>query len=211
MSNQRNAFLAGIAAAALLAGTGSILAPAAAQDHKATAQAAQPNAQTQPMNAGDEAGTAGGAGGKAEPEGKSSQGAGETDQQVNRGNKANKGKMGENQAAPGERTKAQTDHAAEERHMQGNAESGNAKLTAEQRTRVRQTIIDARGAPKVGRLNFHLRVGTVVPRGRIHIIPVPETLVQIDPGWRGLRYFVFHDEVVIVNPRDMRIVAVLPV
>jgi hypothetical protein len=34
--------------------------------------------------------------------------------------------------------------------------------------------------------------------------------VQIDPAWRGFLYFVYEDEVVIVNPRDMRIVAVLP-
>jgi uncharacterized protein Smg (DUF494 family) len=34
--------------------------------------------------------------------------------------------------------------------------------------------------------------------------------VQIDPAWRGFLYFVHEDEVVIVNPRDMRIVAVLP-
>jgi Protein of unknown function (DUF1236) len=53
-------------------------------------------------------------------------------------------------------------------------------------------------------------VGTVVPRGRIQVIPVPEMLVQIEPEWRGFLYFVYEDEVVIVNPNDMKIVAVVP-
>jgi len=36
-------------------------------------------------------------------------------------------------------------------------------------------------------------------------------LVQIEPEWRGFLYFVYENEVVIVNPRDMRVVAVVPV
>ena len=33
-------------------------------------------------------------------------------------------------------------------------------------------------------------VGTVIPRNGIEIVPVPETLVQIEPEWRGFLYFV---------------------
>jgi hypothetical protein len=40
---------------------------------------------------------------------------------------------------------------------------------------------------------------------------VPETLVQIDPEWDGFLYFVYEDEIVVVYPSDMEIVAVLPV
>jgi len=85
----------------------------------------------------------------------------------------------------------------------------NVRLSQQQRTQIQHTIIDARGAPRVGHVDFDVRVGTVIPRGRIHVIPVPETLVRIEPRWRGLLYFVYADEVVIVNPHDMRIVAVL--
>ena len=42
------------------------------------------------------------------------------------------------------------------------------------------------------------------------VVPVPNTLVQIEPRWRGFLYFVYEDEVVIVNPHDMKIVAVVP-
>jgi hypothetical protein len=30
-----------------------------------------------------------------------------------------------------------------------------------------------------------------------------------EPRWRGYLYFVYADEIVVVSPRDMRIVAVL--
>ena len=50
-----------------------------------------------------------------------------------------------------------------------------------------------------------------VPRGRIHVVPVLETLVPIEPRWRGYEYFVYEEEIVVVDPRTMQIVAVLTV
>jgi hypothetical protein len=52
-------------------------------------------------------------------------------------------------------------------------------------------------------------VGTAVPR-RIKLAPVPSTIVEIQPAWRGYEYFLVGDEIVIVNPRTMEIVAVVP-
>jgi hypothetical protein len=88
---------------------------------------------------------------------------------------------------------------------------GNVALNDQQRNQIRSTIINARGAPRVGSVDFAVNVGTVVPRGHLHLVRVPETLVRIDPSWRGFLYFVYNDEVVIVDPHDMRIVEVLPV
>ena len=88
---------------------------------------------------------------------------------------------------------------------------GNVTLNDQQRTQIRDTIINGRGAPRVGSVDFDVNVGTVVPRGHLHLVRVPETLVRIDPGWRGFLYFVYNDEVVIVDPHGMRIVEVLPV
>lgn len=98
-------------------------------------------------------------------------------------------------------------HADTTKPMQG----ADVHLNDHQRTTIRKSVIDARGAPRVDRVNFDVRVGTVVPRQDIHVVPVPETLVRIEPEWRGFLYFVHEDEVVVVNPRDMRIVAVLTV
>lgn len=89
--------------------------------------------------------------------------------------------------------------------------SANIHLSDQQRTHLKQTIIDGRNAPRADHVDFDVRVGTVVPRGSIHVTAVPETLVRIEPQWRGYLYFVYEDEIVVVNPRDMHIVAVVAV
>ncbi len=63
----------------------------------------------------------------------------------------------------------------------------------------------------MGHVDFDVRVGTIIHRRDVDIVPVPETLVRVEPEWRGYLYFVYEDEVVIVNPHDMRIVAVVAV
>jgi hypothetical protein len=44
-------------------------------------------------------------------------------------------------------------------------------------------------------------------------VRVPETLIRIEPRWRHYLYFVYNDEIeiVIVDPRSMKIIDVLPV
>jgi hypothetical protein len=138
--------------------------------------------------------------------------------------KTKKGRMNEDRGARDERAGAGASTSEQRRQgapntaqsrderlkgLQGNATG--VVLNDEQRTRIRDTIINARGAPRVGSVDFDVAVGTSVPRGRIEIIPVPETLVQIEPEWRGFLYFIVQDELVIVDPQDMRIVAVVPV
>ena len=91
------------------------------------------------------------------------------------------------------------------------APSGSVKFSERQRTTIKRTIIDAHSAPRADHVDFDVRVGTVVPRDSIHVVAVPETLVRIEPRWRGLLYFVYEDEIVVVNPRDMHIVAVVAV
>jgi Protein of unknown function (DUF1236) len=93
--------------------------------------------------------------------------------------------------------------------LQGNA--SHVTLSDEQRTRIRQTVVGTHGAPRVSHVDFDLSVGTVIPRGHIHVVPVPRMLVDIEPAWRGFLYFVYEDELVIVDPNDMSIVAVVPV
>jgi hypothetical protein len=83
-------------------------------------------------------------------------------------------------------------------------------LTVEQRTRIRETVLRGGSAPRVTNINFSINVGTVVPR-TIRVVAVPEVIVDIHPAWRGFLYFVYEDEIVIVDPNTYRIVAVLEV
>ena len=45
-----------------------------------------------------------------------------------------------------------------------------------------------------------LLVGTVVPRGHIHMVAMPQTLIRIQPRWQ--HYYVYNNEIVIVDPRS---------
>ena len=89
----------------------------------------------------------------------------------------------------------------------GSASSSATQLTTEQRTEVREKVLA--NAPRDNNVNFAVNVGTVVPR-TVHVAEVPETLIRIHPEWRGHRFFVVHDEIIIVD-NDFRIIAVLPV
>lgn len=104
--------------------------------------------------------------------------------------------------------------AAQERNglkgLQGNARV-NVQLNDEQRTRIRETVIDARGAPRIDHVDFNIAVGTVVPRTGVRFVPVPETLVSIEPDWRGYDYFIYEHEIVLIDPATMTIVAVVTV
>ena len=51
----------------------------------------------------------------------------------------------------------------------------------------------------------------MIPRSKIHVVPVPETLVRIEPEWRGFEYFMIGNQMVIVDPGSMEIVGVLDV
>ena len=99
---------------------------------------------------------------------------------------------------------------AEEKVSQENVGRTNVLLSAEQRAQIRKAIIEARNDWRVSSVDFDLAVGSVVPRGPVQVVPVPDVLVQIKPEWRGLLYFVYDSEIVIVDPGDMRIVAIVP-
>ena len=94
----------------------------------------------------------------------------------------------------------------------GGAKSGaNVKLTTEQRTKIRTTVIQGSNAPRVTNVNFSINVGTVVPRTGVTLVAVPPTLVEIYPAWRGYRYFIVGERIIIVDPNSYEIVAVLVV
>lgn len=224
MRNHRNALLAGFATLPLIAGAGLASAQDQSQDQKGAqhemnkapaAGKTDHSAQDQDRNSG----------GRMQ---KSNQLA----QQTVRGNKpatANDRNNRMSQSRQWAKTHtARTEHdtaamerqnnikgaTAEREHkglegLQANASGMNVRLNDEQRTQIRETVIDARGAPGLDNPNFNVTVGTAIPQTGVRIVPVPQTLVRIEPMWRSYRYFVWMDDVVIVNPRDMTIVAVI--
>ena len=253
MKNYQNTLLAGVAALALVAGSG--LASAQGRSDQGGAQSgASAQQHAQPGGAmsrgGAQLGGAMGRGGAQH--GSSAQnmqrggqqgantgqpGANRNAQEMNRGNRATQqgnrtaqGQRGsrhhglqglqgnaQNQMQRQGNAPNQAQQSTPQNNARGTAANGgaqvqgsNVRLSEQQRTQIRNTVINGRNAPRVGHVDFDVRVGTVIPRGNIHVVPVPETLVRIEPRWRGFLYFVYEDEVVIVNPRTMHIVAVVP-
>jgi hypothetical protein len=250
MRRRQNTLLAGIAALALVAGTGLSFAqqnptsqPGAGagpspsttggtvMQHSATQHGAMQNGAMQ-NGATQHGGSNAGPAAQANP---STTGKQQSTAQQNPGHGANRSAQNVHHGKMQHGRTAQTNEHRTERHTalqehgrtrmntaqrrNGNLHGLQANtsipmqggsLSDQQRTEIRDRVIDARGAPRVGHVDFDVRVGTVVPRRRLHIVPVPETLVRIEPRWRGYDYFVYEDQVVVVSPRTMRIVAVLP-
>lgn len=90
----------------------------------------------------------------------------------------------------------------------GQAGAG-AKLSTEQRTRITTVIREQRIAP-VTNVNFSIAVGTRVPR-TVSFHPLPVQVVSIYPQWRGYEFILVNEQIVVVNPRTLEIVAVLDV
>jgi Protein of unknown function (DUF1236) len=44
----------------------------------------------------------------------------------------------------------------------------------------------------------------------VHFVVLPEEIVRIVPQYRGFDYFLVEDEIVIVDPRTLEIVAIIP-
>ena len=94
----------------------------------------------------------------------------------------------------------------EGRSTVGQASAG-AKLSTEQRTRITTVIRDQHVAP-VTNINFSVSIGTRVPR-EVGFHPLPTEIVTIYPEWRGYEFFLVRDQIVVVDPRTLEIVAVL--
>ena len=117
-----------------------------------------------------------------------------------------------------EQNKSEQNRATTEGNEQNRATTGqgaagtrsdtNVNITSEQRTQIHEVIVNERSAPRVSSVNFNLSVGTRVPRD-VRIATLPARIVTIEPRWRGYEYFMVGEQIVIVNPRTMEIVAVV--
>jgi hypothetical protein len=82
-------------------------------------------------------------------------------------------------------------------------------VTNEQRTQIRQRL-GANTSARIDRnqVNFSLSVGVTVPR-TVRVFDLPPEIVTIVPAYRGYKYVIVEDEILIIDPRTLRIVAVI--
>ena len=90
--------------------------------------------------------------------------------------------------------------------------SGRVSVTAQQQTRLQQSVLSSRNVARVNvnSVNFRINTGVVVPRN-ISFVSVAAFPVLIDvfPAYRDYSFFVVEDEIVFVD-RGRRIVDVVP-
>jgi hypothetical protein len=104
-----------------------------------------------------------------------------------------------------ERGRAEGSH---ETTGQGAAAARTHNLTPETRTRIHEIVVRDKNAPRVNNANFEVSVGTQVPR-TVRFMAIPQTIVEIQPEWRGFAYFMIGDRMVIIDPGTMEIVAIV--
>jgi putative peptidoglycan binding protein len=116
------------------------------------------------------------------------------------------------QPAQGQAQQPQQGQTQQGQAQQGQAQQGQASgavnLTSEQRTRIQQTVFARNDLPRVNNVNS-LAVGTAVPAS-VRIVDLDPVLIEYFPQYRGHKYFVVRDEIVIVD-NSRKVVAVMPV
>jgi hypothetical protein len=85
----------------------------------------------------------------------------------------------------------------------------SVQLSEDQRSRFKTIIGKERGQRLGGNVNFDVTVGTRIPRN-VHVVVLPEEIVRIVPEYRGYEYFLVGDEIVVVDPSTLEIVAIIP-
>ena len=87
--------------------------------------------------------------------------------------------------------------------------SQQSNLSTDKQVRISQTLTRERLAEPERNLNISIRVGERVP-DRVRFHRLPDTIVAIEPEYRGYDYFTTEEEIVIVEPRTHRIVSQIP-
>jgi hypothetical protein len=86
---------------------------------------------------------------------------------------------------------------------------GSVQLSQDQRTRMHAAIGHDDGARFRGNVNFDVTVGAAVPRN-VNVVVLPEDIVEIVPQYEGFDYILVNDDILIVDPRTLEIVAIIP-
>jgi hypothetical protein len=103
------------------------------------------------------------------------------------------------------------DRMGQQNGAPGRASGGaNVQLTQDQRTKIKDVVVRDRNVARVDNVNFNIRVGVAVPR-TVHVAVLPADVVTLVPEYRGFEYVVVGDQLLIIDPNTMEIVAILPV
>jgi hypothetical protein len=95
----------------------------------------------------------------------------------------------------------------------GSAQKGQdsyaaAPMSAEQNTKFRETLKGEK-AERLTNVRFSISIGDTIPRS-VHFYRLPARIVEYAPQYRDFDYILVGDDILVVDPRTHRIVAVIP-
>ena len=82
-----------------------------------------------------------------------------------------------------------------------------AALSTEQHAKIRDTLRIEK-SERLASVPFSTKVGEAIP-GTVHLYVLPVSILEYAPQYRGYEYILVGDEILIVDPRTHRIVAVI--
>ncbi len=86
---------------------------------------------------------------------------------------------------------------------------GKTNLPHDKAAKVAQTLMASGGAQTSTNININeVRVGASLPADVV-INPLPETIVELVPAFRGYDYIVVNDEIVIIDPSTRQVVEII--
>jgi hypothetical protein len=80
-------------------------------------------------------------------------------------------------------------------------------MSAEQNVKFRETLKGEK-AERLTNVQFSISIGETVPRS-VHFYRLPARIVEYAPQYRDFDYILVGDDILIVNPRTHRIIAVI--
>jgi hypothetical protein len=83
-------------------------------------------------------------------------------------------------------------------------ETGSVMIAPEKRTIIRQQL----GTAKPVTVKERVTVGATIPE-TVELQSVPETIVSDIPSVKGYRYFVYNDDVVLVDSKTRKVVTIV--
>jgi Protein of unknown function (DUF1236) len=107
---------------------------------------------------------------------------------------------------------SQKQGAAPNAAQKGSAEKGSdsfasAPMSTEQNVKFRETLKGEK-AERLTNVRFSISIGDEIPKS-VHFYRLPARIVEYAPQYRDFDYILVGDDILIVNPRTHRIVAVI--
>jgi Protein of unknown function (DUF1236) len=87
--------------------------------------------------------------------------------------------------------------------------AASVQLSQDQRSKIQDTIGRNSSARVTTSVNFDIAIGASVPRN-VHVEVLPEDVVEIVPQYEGFDYIIVGDNILIIDPNTMEIVATIP-